>query len=152
MILGKYFQDKSTHVMFHVFKLDILEVTDSKKKNLKFDHILSKTWSIVTRGNMLFNFELLYMHSSFYSYLRIHEVLVFNWYMQVLLLMRNLSTNLTSPDFEEHVSYFVCPFLWSTHISFKTFAASGHVSILWTTSQSCVINSIRFTIIFCQYK
>jgi len=29
----------------------------------------------------------------------------------VLLLMRNLSTNLTSPDFEEHVSYFVCLFL-----------------------------------------
>jgi hypothetical protein len=40
--------------------------------------------------------------------------------LQVLLLMRNLSTNLTSPDLEEHVSSFICSFLRYAHISLKS--------------------------------
>lgn len=65
-----------------------------------------------------------------------------DWHTQVLLLMRNLSTNLRSPDFEQHVSYLVSSFLWSVQISLETFAAFGHVSMLWIIFPFCV--TIRF--------
>lgn len=50
-----------------------------------------------------------------------------DWYTQALLLMRNLSMNLRSPDFEQHVSYLLSLFLWSAQIFLETFAAFSHV-------------------------
>ena len=70
-----------------------------------------------------------------------------DWHTQVLLLMRNLSTNLRSPDFEQHVSYLVSSFLWSALISLETFAAFSHVSVLWMIFPFCVITTIRFAMI-----
>lgn len=110
-------QDTGEHFIWEYFSLEIFYIKQMESKYfLCYNHIF--LWCKYCNVNsvkssfhmLLFIWEIILLFSSFFGILHFRSALIegltASIIFQALLLMRNLSINLTSPDFEAHVSIF----------------------------------------------